>query len=59
MNLGETVIYCGLEGMVLYGSILIETVCAHCLGGRARFDMNVNHIFPQNVLTLVGSGVRN
>ena len=58
MNLGETVTYCGLEGVFLCGRVPIWTV-SNAFGRRAGFDEDASHIFPQGVLaamTLVGGG---
>ena len=47
MNLGDTVIYSGLEGVLL---------CRQCVssvfGVKAGFGMDAGHIFPQSVLTI-------
>ena len=53
MNSGERVIYCGLDGLPLGGSIPMQTACASAYGGRAVFDEDTSHIFLQGVLTAI------
>ena len=63
MNLGETVTYCCLEEVVL----MLECPYTHCVcpvpfGGRAGYNRDASHVFPQGVLTaiiLVGGGAGN
>ena len=47
MNLGETVIYFGLEGVFLCGSISVLLCVSNIFYMRARFCMDASHIFPQ------------
>lgn len=47
MNLCETITYCGLEGVFTCGSILIQTECAQCLFGKAKFDVDTSHLLPR------------
>lgn len=61
MHLGEITTYCEAERVFLYESVLIQTASAQCFSGKAGFDMDTSHVFPQSVLaavTLIGSGVR-
>ena len=53
MNLVERVIYCGLGGLRLGGSIAMQTAHASAYGGRAVFDEDTSHVFLQGVLTAI------
>lgn len=53
MNLGETVIYCGLEGLFFYVGVSLSRLYeSNILGVRAAFSVDARHIFPQDVLTI-------
>ena len=61
MNLGETVTYCCLKGCSYAGPFLYRCSVSTAFGGRAGFDVDPSHIFPQGLLaaiTLVGGGAR-
>lgn len=61
MKFGETVTYCGLEGVSLSGSFPIQSACALWLWWETGFNMSTSHIFPLGLLaaaTLVGSGTK-
>ena len=53
MNLGETIIYCGLGGLFLCGSILCSLGWFNIFGARAVFSM---HVLPP--LSSVFAGCR-
>lgn len=53
LNLGETVIYCGLEELFLHGNIPISLHYSDIFGARAVFGADASHIFPQCVLAVI------
>ena len=58
MNLGETVTYCGLEGVSLCGNSLILSF-PNVFGGGPVFHLTISLVFPQSSLinvTLVEFG---
>lgn len=57
MNLSETVTYFSFKGMLLCRNVPVQTALSNAFSGKARFDMDVSHIFPQGLLaalTFVG-----
>lgn len=54
MHLGETVAYCGLEGLfVKWDYLWLACICLIFLVQRMFFSMDVWHVFPQCVLALI------
>ena len=47
MKLGETVTYCGLEGVSLCRRVLYSLCVPSAFGRRAGFDVNTSHDFPR------------
>ena len=59
MNLSETVIYFHFKRMLLCRNAPIQTALPNAFSGKARFDMDISHIFPQGLLaalSFVGGG---
>ena len=52
VNLSETATYCGLECVSYVGASLYRPCVPSAFGGRAGFDVDASHIFPQGVLEL-------
>lgn len=50
MNLSETVTYFSFKGMLLCRNVPVQTALSNASSGKARFDMDVSHIFPQGLL---------
>lgn len=53
MSLGETIIYCGLGRLFLYGSIPVYPMCLQYFVARVVCNMDSCCIFPQYVLAII------
>ena len=61
MHLSEIVTYFSFKGMLLCRNVPVQTALSSAFSGKARFDKDVSHNFPQGLLaalTFVGGGAR-